>query len=116
ALVAMVVPWISMSMGTGDERRGTGGDVAALAPRPSSLVPSVSSARNIPTAGSSGVVATLRTSIAPSGVSATRSVNVPPTSTPTLTAAPSPTPHQRGTRKAERGTDRVELGHGHEVR
>src|SRR5438874_956962 len=75
-----------------------------------------SSARNKPTVGSSGVVTTFRTSIVPSCASATRSVKVPPTSTPTLTAAaPHPQP-ERGTRNAERGTDRSEFDPGQKVR
>src|SRR5437667_1364957 len=85
ALVAMVVPCTSSS--------------TAFACPPSPR-PMVSIARNMPTEGSCGVVTTLRTSIAPSCATATRSVNVPPTSTPTLKAPPP----QRGTWNVERGT------------
>src|SRR5438034_9871563 len=49
---------------------------------------SASRARNIATAGSSGVVTTFRTEIVPSSPSATRSVKVPPTSTPTRITTP----------------------------
>src|SRR5881396_951768 len=85
ALVAMVVPCTSSST------------AFACPPSPH---PMVSIARNMPTEGSCGVVTTLRTSIAPSCATATRSVNVPPTSTPTLKAPPP----QRGTWNVERGT------------
>src|SRR2546425_11256855 len=71
AVVAMVVACTSTSI--------------AVAP-----VPSRSTARNIPTAGSSGVVVTFRTCSVPSTPSATRSVNVPPTSTPTRTVTAPP--------------------------
>src|SRR3989475_5553803 len=93
-------------MGTGGEGRGKRESAPERpVPRPPSPVPvKLSTARNIPTAGSSGVVVTLRTSSVPSTPSATRSVNVPPTSTPTrITSTP--------TRKSERGTrNRPDLG------
>src|SRR2546425_4291015 len=81
ALVAIVVPWTRMS---------TGADRSSIA-------------RNIPTAGSCGVVTTLRTAISPLSASATRSVKVPPTSTPTLTAT---SPRNCGLRIAECGLSR----------
>src|SRR2546422_2646751 len=68
-----------------------------------------SSARNRPTVGSSGVVTTFRTSIVPSCASATRSVKVPPTSTPTLTTPPPP--GQCGMRNVECGIDRTQVDH-----
>src|SRR3989454_763286 len=90
ALVAIVVPCTSSSM------------AVALPPPP---LPAVSIARNMPTDGSSGVVTTLRTSISPSSSTATRSVNVPPTSTPTLILPPP----QCGMRNAECGVYRAEF-------
>src|SRR2546430_7258522 len=60
-----------------------------------------------PTVGSSGVVTTFRTSIVPSCASATRSVKVPPTSTPTLTPPPHLSPPQYGMRSVEWGIDEV---------
>src|SRR2546427_5029448 len=93
-------------MGTGGEGRGKRESAPERpVPRPPSPVPvKLSTARNSPTAGSSGVVVTLRTSSVPSAPSATRSVKVPPTSTPTrITSTP--------TRKSERGTrNRSDLG------
>src|SRR2546425_11466076 len=80
ALVAMVVPCTSRSI---TESRVPPPATVRESFR-ASRVPSRSTARNIPTVGSSGVVVTLRTSSVPSAPSATRSVNVPPTSTPTL--------------------------------
>src|SRR2546425_10533238 len=68
-----------------------------------------SSARNRPTVGSSGVVTTFRTSIVPSCASATRSVKVPPTSTPTLTTPPPLSPPQCGMWNAECGIERTQV-------
>src|SRR6266508_4451844 len=66
ALVTMVVPWASETQGP---------VLGARAAIPSST----------PSAGLAGVVGTLHDSIRPAGSHATRSVNVPPTSTPILT-------------------------------
>src|SRR5207249_8729998 len=66
-----------------------------------------SSARNRPTVGSSGVVTTFRTSIVPSCASATRSVKVPPTSTPTLTAA-APHPQPERSKRSEEHTSELQ--------
>ncbi len=57
---------------------------------------SARSASSKPSSGARGVVATLKRSIAPVASLATKSVNVPPTSTPTRQLIPLPSADARG--------------------